>query len=43
MRGIPARFPTTEMHGNPRAPPAVLNLVGFLFYDFAGTAVLDKR
>ncbi|MGC2420310.1 MAG: TldD/PmbA family protein [Candidatus Acidiferrales bacterium] len=24
-------------------PPAVLDLVGFLFYDFAGTAVLDKR
>ncbi len=23
--------------------PAVLDLVGFLFYDFAGTAVLDKR
>jgi PmbA protein len=25
------------------APPAVLDLVGFLFYDFAGTALLDKR
>ena len=24
-------------------PPAVLDLVGFLFYDFAGTAVLDRR
>ncbi|MGH9772252.1 MAG: TldD/PmbA family protein [Candidatus Acidiferrales bacterium] len=24
-------------------PPAVLDLVGFLFYDLAGTAVLDKR
>ena len=24
-------------------PPAVLDLVGFLFYDFAGTAILDKR
>ena len=24
-------------------PSAVLDLVGFLFYDFAGTAVLDKR
>ena len=24
-------------------PAAVLDLVGFLFYDFAGTAVLDKR
>jgi PmbA protein len=24
-------------------PPAVLDLVGFLFYDFAGTAVRDKR
>ncbi len=24
-------------------PPAVLDLVGFLFYDFAGTALLDKR
>ena len=24
-------------------PPAVLDLVGFLFYDFAATAVLDKR
>jgi PmbA protein len=24
-------------------PPAVLDLLGFLFYDFAGTAVLDKR
>ncbi|MFZ0617104.1 MAG: metallopeptidase TldD-related protein, partial [Candidatus Acidiferrales bacterium] len=24
-------------------PPAVLDLVGFLFYDFAGTAMLDKR
>jgi len=24
-------------------PPAVLDLVGFLFYDFAGTAVEDKR
>ena len=24
-------------------PPAVLDLVGFLFYDFAGTAVHDKR
>jgi PmbA protein len=25
------------------SPAAVLDLVGFLFYDFAGTAVLDKR
>jgi PmbA protein len=25
------------------SPPAVLDLVGFLFYDFAGTSVLDKR
>jgi PmbA protein len=25
------------------SPSAVLDLVGFLFYDFAGTAVLDKR
>jgi len=24
-------------------PPAVLDLLGFLFYDFAGTAMLDKR
>lgn len=24
-------------------PPAVLDLVGFLFYDFAGTSVLDQR
>src|SRR5271156_764581 len=24
-------------------PPAVLDLLGFLFYDFAGTAVLDQR
>jgi PmbA protein len=24
-------------------PAAVLDLIGFLFYDFAGTAVLDKR
>jgi PmbA protein len=24
-------------------PPAVLDLAGFLFYDFAGTAVFDKR
>ncbi len=24
-------------------PPAVLDLVGFLFYDFAGTAMRDKR
>ena len=24
-------------------PSAVLDLVGFLFYDFAGTAVLDQR
>src|SRR6202044_1950864 len=24
-------------------PSAVLDLVGFLFYDFAGTAILDKR
>ena len=24
-------------------PAAVLDLVGFLFYDFAGTAVLDQR
>ena len=24
-------------------PPAVLDLVGFLFYDFAGTAIRDKR
>src|SRR2546427_12991488 len=24
-------------------PAAVLDLVGFLFYDFAGTAVLDRR
>jgi len=25
------------------SPSAVLDLVGFLFYDFAGTAILDKR
>jgi PmbA protein len=35
---IPAGHYTTILE-----PPAVLDLVGFLFYDFAGTAVLDKR
>jgi len=37
-RGIPAGRYTTIL-----PPSAVLDLVGFLFYDFAGTAVLDKR
>src|SRR5215470_6357576 len=37
-REIPAGNYTTILE-----PPAVLDLVGFLFYDFAGTAVLDKR
>jgi PmbA protein len=37
-REIPAGHYTTILE-----PPAVLDLVGFLFYDFAGTAVLDKR
>jgi PmbA protein len=37
-REIPAGRYTTIL-----SPSAVLDLVGFLFYDFAGTAVLDKR
>jgi PmbA protein len=37
-REIPAGHYTTILQ-----PPAVLDLLGFLFYDFAGTAVLDKR
>jgi len=37
-REIPAGHYTTILE-----PPAVLDLVGFLFYDFAGTAVHDKR
>ncbi len=37
-REIPSGHYTTILE-----PPAVLDLVGFLFYDFAGTAVLDKR
>jgi len=37
-REIPAGNYTTILE-----PPAILDLVGFLFYDFAGTAVLDKR
>ncbi len=37
-REIPAGRYTTIL-----APAAVLDLVGFLFYDFAGTAVLDQR
>jgi PmbA protein len=37
-REIPAGRYTTILE-----PPAVLDLVGFLFYDFAGTAILDKR
>jgi predicted Zn-dependent protease len=37
-REIPAGRYTTILE-----PSAVLDLVGFLFYDFAGTAVLDKR
>jgi predicted Zn-dependent protease len=37
-REIPAGRYTTILR-----PSAVLDLVGFLFYDFAGTAVLDKR
>jgi PmbA protein len=37
-REIPAGRYTTILE-----PPAVLDLLGFLFYDFAGTAVLDKR
>jgi len=37
-REIPAGHYTTILE-----PPAVLDLVGFLFYDFAGTAVLDQR
>ncbi|HXT86864.1 MAG TPA: TldD/PmbA family protein [Verrucomicrobiae bacterium] len=35
---IPAGHYTTILE-----PPAVLDLVGFLFYDFAGTSVLDQR
>jgi PmbA protein len=35
---VPAGHYTTIL-----PPSAVLDLVGFLFYDFAGTAVLDKR
>ena len=34
---VPGRYTTIL------PPAAVLDLVGFLFYDFAGTAVLDKR
>ena len=37
-REVPAGRYTTIL-----PPSAVLDLVGFLFYDFAGTAVLDKR
>jgi PmbA protein len=37
-REVPAGRYTTIL-----SPSAVLDLVGFLFYDFAGTAVLDKR
>ncbi len=37
-REIPAGRYTTILR-----PSAVLDLVGFLFYDFAGTAVLDQR
>jgi PmbA protein len=37
-REIPAGHYTTIL-----SPSAVLDLVGFLFYDFAGTAVHDKR
>jgi predicted Zn-dependent protease len=37
-RELPAGHYTTIL-----PPSAVLDLVGFLFYDFAGTAVLDKR
>ncbi|HUJ32520.1 MAG TPA: TldD/PmbA family protein [Candidatus Acidoferrum sp.] len=37
-REVPAGHYTTILE-----PPAVLDLLGFLFYDFAGTAVLDKR
>jgi PmbA protein len=37
-REIPAGRYTTIL-----SPAAVLDLVGFLFYDFAATAVLDKR
>ena len=37
-REIPAGHYTAILE-----PPAVLDLVGFLFYDFAGTAVLDQR
>jgi PmbA protein len=37
-REIPAGHYTTIL-----PPAAVLDLVGFLFYDFAGTAVYDKR
>ena len=37
-REIPAGRYTTIL-----SPSAVLDLVGFLFYDFAGTAVLDQR
>src|SRR4029077_5373845 len=33
----PGRYTVT------RVPPAVLDLVGFLFYDFAATALEDKR
>jgi PmbA protein len=37
-RELPAERYTTILE-----PAAVLDLVGFLFYDFAGTAVLDQR
>jgi PmbA protein len=37
-REIPAGHYTTILE-----PPAVLDLVGFLFYDFAGTSVHDQR
>ncbi len=37
-REVPAGRYTTIL-----SPSAVLDLVGFLFYDFAGTAVYDKR
>jgi PmbA protein len=37
-REIPAGHYTTIL-----SPSAVLDLVGFMFYDFAATAVLDKR
>jgi PmbA protein len=41
-----SRFPRELPPGHYTAilePSAVLDLVGFLFYDFAGTAMLDKR